>query len=214
MNDNHNAQEVSKKDLQHTDMAKRRADGLLWIDTEESRNRQIYARGLCQEYNQTRPADVQKRTDLLKRLFASCGKDVWIEPPLTLAMGNTVSIGDGTYINSNLTLVDDYEIHIGKGVLIAPNVTITATSHPLHYQARPRGEMYCRPVVIEDYAWICSNVVICPGVTIGMGAVIGAGSVVTRDIPPMHFAAGVPCRIIREITDSDRDAFAPIPEAE
>ena len=44
---------------------------------------------------------------------------------------------------------------------------------------------------------------VCPGVTIGDNCVIGAGSVVTRDIPPNSFAAGVPCRVIREITDAD-----------
>ena len=39
--------------------------------------------------------------------------------------------------------------------------------------------------------------------TIGEGSVIGAGSVVTRDIPPHSLAAGVPCRVIREITEAD-----------
>ena len=192
-------------------MAERREKGLLWIDTGENLNQQVYARGLCQEFNQTRPEETEKRKEIWKKLFASCGEDIWIEPPLTLAMGNTVSIGDGTYINSNLTLVDDYKITIGKNVLIAPNVTISGTNHPMHYKARPRGEMYCKEVVIEDHVWIGSNVVICAGVTIGMGAVIGAGSVVTRDVPPMSFAAGVPCKVIREITDEDLNEFEPVP---
>ena len=193
-------------------MAQRRAAGLLWIDTGENMNRQIYARGLCQDFNQTRATDTEKREAILKKLLASCGNNVWIEPPLTLAMGNTVSIGDGTYINSNLTLVDDYEINIGKGVLIAPNVTISTTNHPMHYKARTRGEMYCKKVLIEDSVWIGSNVVISAGVTIGKGSVIGAGSVVTRDVPPMCFAAGVPCKVIREITDDDLNEYEPIPE--
>ena len=40
-------------------------------------------------------------------------------------------------------------------------------------------------------------------VTIGDNCVIGAGSVVTRDIPPNSFAAGVPCRVIRTLSDAD-----------
>ena len=44
---------------------------------------------------------------------------------------------------------------------------------------------------------------VCPGVAIGNGCVIGAGSVVTRDIPAYSFAAGVPCRVIRKITEAD-----------
>ena len=193
-------------------MAERRAAGLLWLDTSENRERQVYARGLCQDYNQTRPAQTEKRSEILKKLLKSCGNNVWIEPPLTLAMGNTVSIGDGVYINSNLTLVDDYEVEIGNGVLIAPNVTISTTNHPMHYRARMHGEMYSGKVRIEDFAWIGSNAVICAGVTVGKGAVIGAGSVVTRDVPPMCFAAGVPCRVIREITEQEQNDFEPIPE--
>ena len=50
---------------------------------------------------------------------------------------------------------------------------------------------------------------VCPGVTIGDNCVIGAGSVVTRDIPSDSFAAGVPCRVIRRITESDRMANRP-----
>lgn len=193
-------------------MAERRAAGQLWVDTGENMNQQIYARGLCQDFNQTRATDTKKRSDILKNLLAFCGENVWIEPPLTLAMGNTVSIGDGTYINSNLTLVDDHEINIGKGVLIAPNVTISTTNHPMHYKARLHGEMYCKKVVIEDHVWIGSNVVISAGVTIGKGSVIGAGSVVTKDVPPMCFAAGVPCKVIRKITDDDLNEYEPIPE--
>lgn len=193
-------------------MAERREKGLLWIDTGENMNQQAFARGLCQDFNQTRATEAEKRVEIWQKLFASCGEHVWIEPPLTLAMGNTVTIGDGTYINSNLTLVDDYKISIGKGVLIAPNVTISTTNHPMHYKARSHGEMYCKEVVIEDNVWIGSNVVIGAGVTIGKGSVIGAGSVVTRSIPPMSFAAGVPCKVIREITDNDLNEFEPIPE--
>ena len=45
--------------------------------------------------------------------------------------------------------------------------------------------------------------------TIGDNCVIGAGSVVTRDIPANSFAAGVPCKVIREITDADSMKYKP-----
>ena len=98
-------------------MAERREKGLLWIDTGENLNQQVYARGLCQEFNQTRPEETEKRKEIWKKLFASCGEDIWIT--------------------------------IGKNVLIAPNVTISGTNYPMHYKARPRGEMYCKEVIIE-----------------------------------------------------------------
>jgi len=40
-----------------------------------------------------------------------------------------------------------------------------------------------------------------PGIRIGSRTVIGAGSVVTRDVPDEVFAAGNPCRVIRDITE-------------
>lgn len=46
-------------------------------------------------------------------------------------------------------------------------------------------------------------------VTIGDNCVIGAGSVVTHDIPENSFAAGVPCRVIREISESDSLKYKP-----
>lgn len=191
-------------------MAERREKGLLWVDNGENMNQQKLARGLCFDFNHTRPEETEKRIEILKKVFGHCGENIWIEPPLTLAMGNTVSIGDGTYINSNLTLVDDYKITIGNGVLIAPNVTICTTNHPLHYKLRPSGEMYCKEVIIGDHVWIGSNVVICPGVTIGNGAVIGAGSIVIHDIPSMTLAFGAPCKVVREIKDEDIHQFEPI----
>lgn len=100
-------------------MAERRAAGLLWVDTGESMKQQIYARGLCQDFNQTRATDTKKRNDILKKLLAFCGDNVWIESPLTLAMGNTVSIGDGAYIQVPYhAMCGGHHVHLGKNVYI------------------------------------------------------------------------------------------------
>ena len=55
----------------------------------------------------------------------------------------------------------------------------------------------------NSYANFNFTCVDCCPVTIGEGCVIGAGSVVTRDIPANSLAVGVPCRVIREITEED-----------
>ncbi len=188
-------------------MEERKAKGLLWTDTTEAIADQAKARGLCYDFNHLRPEERQKRMAMLPEIFGSVGENVWIEPPLTVAFGKTVTIGKGTYINSNLTLVDDYIITIGAGVLIGPNVTITATGHPVHYKLRPHGEMYSFEVIVGDNVWIGSNAVICPGVKIGENSVIGAGSIVVKDIPSNTVAVGNPCKVIRKITDRDLEYY-------
>ena len=55
--------------------------------------------------------------------------------------------------------------------------------------------------------WIGSGAVILAGTTIGDNTVIGAGSVVKGNIPSGVVAAGVPCRVIREITEADRHTY-------
>jgi maltose O-acetyltransferase len=72
--------------------------------------------------------------------------------------------------------------------------------HPLNAELR-RKEEYGRPVTIGSDVWVGGGAIILPGVQIGSRAVIGAGSVVTRDIPEAVFAAGNPCRVIRDITE-------------
>ena len=68
---------------------------------------------------------------------------------------------------------------------------------------------YAKPVHIGKNCWFGANVTVCPGVTIGDGCVIGAGAVVTRDIPANSFAAGVPARVIRTITEADSMKYHP-----
>ena len=69
---------------------------------------------------------------------------------------------------------------------------------PLEAELR-RTQEFAKPVTIGADVWVGGAAVICPGVTIGSRSVIGAGSVVTRDIPEDVFAAGNPCRVIRQL---------------
>ncbi len=188
-------------------MEERMEKGFLWTDTGAYIEEQTRAKALMYEFNMLHPSKREKRIELLHEIFASVGENVWMEPPLTVARGKTVTIGNNCYFNANLILVDDYKITIGNGVLVAPNVTIATTGHPVHPALRPNGEMYSFPVVIEDNVWIGCNVAIMPGVTIGENSVVGAGSVVTKDVPPNVVAVGNPCRVLRPITDRDLEYY-------
>ena len=66
-------------------------------------------------------------------------------------------------------------------------------------EQRNRGLEYARPIKVGNNVWIGAGVTVLPGVTIGDNVTIGAGSIVNRDIPSNCVAAGVPCRVIREL---------------
>lgn len=177
--------------------------GLVYTETQASFLAADRRASLIFAYNQTDPTDARRRTALLQQIFGSVGADPVVYSPLNAAYGSNVHIGDRFFGNANITFVDDVEIRIGHDVMIAPNVTITTTGHPVHPERRRDFGRFSEPIHIEDKVWIGANAVILPGVRIGYGSVIGAGSVVSHDIPALVVAVGVPCRVVRPITDAD-----------
>ena len=180
--------------------------GFLWNDDEENLTLQAKCKFLVKKFNDLPAAMMKEKEALLHDIFGEVGDNVWLNSPLTVAVGKYVSIGKGTYANMNLTLIDDWKITIGKNVLIGPNVTICTTGHPIHPAHRLDG-MYSFPVTIGDNVWIGGNVFILPGVTIGENSVIGAGSIVNKDIPANVVAVGNPCKVLREINDRDAEYY-------
>lgn len=115
-------------------------------------------------------------------------KEFFISAPL-LNIGENVGLAD-TYI------VAYAPINIGKNCSFSFKNMIITSTHDYNNFSTVIG----KPVTIGDNVWITSNVTILPGVTIGSNTVIGAGSVVTKDIPSNVFAAGNPCKAIKEIS--------------
>ena len=103
--------------------------------------------------------------------------------------------------------MDVGKVYIGDNAQIAPNVSIYTAGHPIHPDSRNSGYEYGIDVKIGNNVWIGGNTCIMPGVTIGDNVVIGAGSVVTKDIPSNTIAFGNPCKVIRKITEKDRDCY-------
>lgn len=168
------------------------------IDLQEKCLEKLY------DFNMTRPREMEKRSAMLKDMFAEIGEECYIEPPLHANWGgHHVHFGNRVYANFNLTLVDDTHIYVGDCTMFAPNVTVATAGHPIAPCLRKYGIQYNAPVRIGKNCWIGAGALIMPGVTIGDNTVIGAGSVVTKDIPSNVVAVGNPCRVMREINEQD-----------
>ena len=173
---------------------------------------------LCAKYNRTFEDETEIRAELLRQILGDLGEGGFLQGPIFFHYGKHTHIGKRFFGNYNLTVQDDAPVTIGDDVNFGPNVTIVTPIHPMlpgernrmiDEEGKPARLCYAKPVTIGSNIWFGANVVVCSGVTIGDNCVIGAGSVVTKDIPANSIAAGVPCRVIREITEADSMKYKP-----
>ena len=190
-------------------MKERMHTGEIYDPNDESViSEQILCLDKLYDFNNTRPTQLEKRSEMLKEMFAEIGENCYIEPPLHSNWGGKhVHFGNNVYCNFNLTLVDDTHIYVGDNVLFAPNVIVATAGHPLDADLRRKAYQYNMPVHIGNNCWIGAGAKIMPGVTIGDNTVIGAGSVVTKDIPSNVLGYAVPCRVVREIGEYDKEYY-------
>lgn len=170
------------------------------------------------DYNKTYEDETEKRQSLLAQIVGELGEGSFLQGPIYFHYGSHTKIGKNFFGNFNLTIQDDTTVVIGDNCNFGPNITIVTPVHPLLPDERRqmcdaagnrKHLCYAKPVQVGNDCWLGANVVVCPGVTIGNNCVIGAGSVVTRDIPDNSFAAGVPCKVIRAITEADSMVHKP-----
>lgn len=152
-------------------------------------------------------SDTAALAEQAKALLGRSGENLNITPPFYCDYGSNIEVGDNFYTNFNCTITDVARVTIGDNVMLGPNVTICTAGHPVHPEPRNSGVEYGISISIGDNCWIGGNVFVNPGVHIGRNVVIGSGSVVTKDIPDNVIAAGVPCRILREITEEDKKYY-------
>jgi len=164
---------------------------------------------LTNQYNSAFSRPASEREDILRQLLGSLGTSVHFEPTFRCEFGRHIHIGNNFYANFDCVMLDGGGITLGDDVLLGPRVGIYTSNHAIDPAERAAGACYARPVRIGNRVWVGAGVHINPGVTIGEGSIIGSGSVVTSDIPPHVIAAGVPCRVIRAITEADKSGYTP-----
>ncbi len=163
---------------------------------------------LTDEYNRSLGQPAHAREALLRRIVQSVGPGAHLEPVFRCEFGFNINIGAHFYANFDCVILDGAEVRIGDHVLFGPRVAIYTTTHAIDPHERAAGACRAKPVTIGHRVWVGGGVTINPGVTIGDNSIVGSGSVVTRDVPPNVIAAGVPCRVIRAITEEDRLGYS------
>lgn len=180
------------------------SEQLYMANDKELIEENMITRKLTRLINATTEEQIEYRIELFKELFGSIGKNFWIEPPFRADYAKNIFIGDNFYMNYDCIIMAVCHVYIGNNVFLAPRVSIYTAGHPIDAEVRNTQLEYGKKVTIGNNVWIGGNTVITPGVSIGDNVVIGAGSVVTKDIPSNVIAAGVPCKIIREINENDK----------
>ena len=166
---------------------------------------------LCQRLNACVEED-PRREALFRKIVGRVGRNPRFNGPLWFNYGRHTTIGDDFFSNVNFIVQDDAPVTIVDHLQAGPNVSLITPLHPLMAEERAGmrdsdgrtfSPCYAKPIHIGEHVWLAAGVIVCPGVTIGDGAVIAAGSVIIHDIPPRVLAGGIPCRVIRKITESD-----------
>ncbi len=134
------------------------------------------------------------RRFLLKLFGAEIGVGVLIRPSAHVTYPWKVKIGDRVWIGDHAELYSLGEIVIGSDVVISQKSYLCAATHDY---TKPSFDMIDQKIIIEDQAWIATDVFIAPGVNIGRGCVIGARSSVFSDMPEGMVCIGNPARPVK-----------------
>lgn len=145
--------------------------------------------------NRKSKAETRLFMDTNARLNINGSRSLMYNSDIQIFRDAELSFGSGN-CNSGLQIVCAEKISIGKETYIGRDVWIRDNNGG--HTIVQTGYTNSAPVIIGDFCWIGSNVVIMKGVTIGDGSVIAANSVVTSNIPPHSMATGNPAQVISE----------------
>lgn len=162
---------------------------------------------LCHAFNACLPSDTDNQQRIMKQILGKINGEFTIISPFWCDYGYNISVGEDFFSNHNCIILDGAPVTFGDHVFIAPNCCFSTATHPVDVQQRNQGLEIALPITVGDNVWFGAGVTVLPGITIGSNTVIGAGSVVNRDIPEGMIAVGNPCKVLRKITEADRDQY-------
>lgn len=109
----------------------------------------------------------------------------------------TTYIGENSSFNG-MRISGKGSVRIGKYLHSGMDCRIITDVHNYEGEMIPYDDTdIVKDVIIDDFVWIGTNVLILGGVHIGEGAIVQAGAVVVNDIPPYAIAGGNPAKVFK-----------------
>ena len=170
-----------------------RIHGKTWFKISKTAKFEINGKlSLCDSSYENNGRNVLLRMDSNSNFEVNGNASIYYGGDILLFKGAKLKIGN-SFVNSNAKIRCHKNISIGNGCAISHDFTVMdGNGHYLNGNNEPK------PVVVEDYVWIGSRVIILPGVKVGTGAVIAAGAVVTKDVSAHCLVGGNPAKVIKE----------------
>lgn len=160
----------------------------------------------ARRYTSRMNAGSRSQKKLRKLFFALTGQaeeeSFCIFPPFYTDFGQNIVVGKGVFINEGCCFQDQGGIVIGDGCLIGHQVVLATLDH--EQDPACRANMIPAPIVLGKNVWVGAHATILAGVTVGDNAVVAAGAVVTKDVPADTVVGGVPARILKKISKTER----------
>ncbi len=134
------------------------------------------------------------RRYLLRLFGANIARNVLIRPTVKILYPWKLTIGEWSWIGNEVTLYNMAEINIGNNCVISQKSYLCTSSHD---HTKSSFDIFAKPIVIKNDAWIASDVFRAPGIIIGTGTVVGFRSTVNKDLPPKMVCYGNPAKPIK-----------------
>lgn len=139
-------------------------------------------------------------------LLKKKGEGTVIDIGARLFTPENISIGSGCTVNQGAIIQasESADVCIGNDVTLSYDSRIITGSLDLDARldaSRIRERAHtAEAIYIEDGVWIAANVTILAGVRVGERSILAAGCVVIEDVPANVVVAGIPAKVVKQIS--------------
>lgn len=139
-----------------------------------------------------------------RRKFGYIHSTAYFRHPITIKGIQNVFMEEGTHIFGGATIISTrakfiLKKHSGAAeglTVVSGNHTFPIGDWAMNCPDSIKQEKLDRDIVVEEDAFLLTNVTLLSGVTVGRGAIVGSGAVVRSNIPPYAIVVGNPAKVI------------------